>query len=83
MKHSIFVRFEVGDTVWHKDLLTNKAIQTKIKSYQAMITSNNEKCIIYHTEDQCPIVNILGKPKNTDVFATKEECDKFPPYFPE
>ena len=31
MKHEIEVQFEVGDVVWHKNLATNEAIQTKIK----------------------------------------------------
>ena len=80
MKHEIEIQFEVGDTVWYKNLVTNEAIQTKIRSYQAIINSNGGSCVIYHTEDQCPIVNIIGKPGNTNVFATKEECDSYPPY---
>jgi len=80
MKHEIEVQFEVGDTVWHKNLVTNEAIQTKIRFYQAMIMSDGSKCVLYHTEDEAPIVNIIGKPRNTNVFATKEECDSYPPY---
>ena len=80
MKHEIEIQFEVGDTVWYKNLVTNEAIQTKISSYQAIINSDGGSCVIYHTEDQCPIVNIIGKPGNTNAFATKEECDSYPPY---
>ena len=83
MKHEIEVQFEVGDVVWHKNLATNEAIQTKIKSYQAIINSDGSSCVIYHTEDQCPIVNIIGKPSNTNVFATKEECDSWHAYVPD
>ena len=80
MKHEIEIQFEVGDTVWHKNLVTNEAIQTKIRSYQAIINSDGGSCVIYHTEDQCPIVNVIGKPDNANVCATKEECDSYPPY---
>ena len=80
MRHEIEIQFEDGDTVWHKNLVTNEAIQTKIRSYQAIINSDGGSCVIYHTEDQCPIVNVIGKPGNTNVFATKEECDSYPPY---
>ena len=83
MKHEIEVQFEVGDVVWHKNLVTNEAIQTKIKSYQSIINSDGSSCVIYHTEDQCPIVNIIGKPSNTNVFATKEECDSWHAYVPD
>lgn len=83
MKHEIEVQFEVGDVVWHKNLVTNEAIQTKIKLYQAIINSDGSSCVIYHTEDQNHIVNIIGKPSNTNVFATKEECDSYPPYVPD
>ncbi len=82
MKHDIEVEFEVGSTVWHKNLVTNEAIQTKIVDYQAIINSDGSKCILYHTEDECPIVNIIGRPSNTNVFATKEECDSWPAYVP-
>lgn len=83
MKHEIEVQFEVGDVVWHKNLATNEAIQTKIKSYQAIINSDGSSCVIYHTEGQCPIVNIIGKPSSTNVFATKEECDSWNAYVPD
>lgn len=82
MKHDIEVEFEVGSTVWHKNLVTNEAIQTEIVDYQAIINSDGSKCILYHTEDGYPIVNIIGKPSNTNVFATKEECDSWPAYVP-
>lgn len=85
MKHEIEVQFEVGDTVWHKDLITNEAKKTKIRGYQAIVQggeNGENKCVLYHTEDCCPIVNIEGKPSNTDLFATKEECDSFPPFDP-
>lgn len=82
MKHNIEVEFEVGSTVWHKNLVTNEAIQTKITDYQAIINADGSKCILYHTEDGYPIVNIIGRPSNTNVFATKEECDSWPAYVP-
>ncbi len=78
----IEVPFKVGDVVWRKNRVTNKAIQTKIESYKAIVMPDGSKCVLYVTEDQTPVVNIIGKPKNTDVFATKEECDSFPPYRP-
>ena len=85
MKHEIDVQFEIGDAVWHKDLISNVAAQTKIKSYQAMITNTQkgeEKCVVYRTEDCFSTVNIEGKPSNTNLFATKEECDSYPPFDP-
>ena len=82
MKHEIEVPFEAGDVVWHKNLVTNEAIQTKVVSYQAIINSDDSKCVLYHTEDETPIVNIIGRPKCSDLFATKEECDSWPPYVP-
>ena len=82
MKHEIEVQFEVGDIVWHKNLVTNEAIQTKITDYQAIIQGDGSKCVLYHTEDGSPIVNVIGRPSNTNVFATKEECDSWPAYVP-
>jgi hypothetical protein len=73
--------FGVGDTVWRKDLCTNEAVQTKIRSYQVAIMHDDTKCIVYHTEDDCHTVNIDGNPRSTDIFATKDECDSFPPLF--
>ncbi len=86
MKHEIEVQFEVGDVVWRKDLITNEAKKTKIRGYQAMVQGSEKgesKCVLYHTEDCYPTVNIEGKPSNTDLFATKEECDSFPAFDPE
>lgn len=83
MKYDIDVQFKVGDVVWHKNLVTNEAIKTKVSRFQAMIFDDGSKCVLYHTEDGYPIVNIIGKPSNTNVFATKEECDSYPAYQPE
>ena len=33
MEEKINIEFKVGDTVWHKNLVTNEAMQTKIKWY--------------------------------------------------
>ena len=82
MENEIEVPFKVGDVVWRKNRVTNKASQTTIESYKAAVMEDGSVCILYITEDQTPVVNVIGKPKNTDVFATKEECDSFPPYRP-
>jgi hypothetical protein len=82
MKHEIDIEFEIGDVVWHKNLATNEAVQTKVKSYRAIIVSDGSKCVIYDTEDGFPIMNIIGEHKSSDLFATKEECDSYPPYVP-
>lgn len=78
----ITIPFEVNDIVWHKNLVTNEAMQATVKTYTAMIDSNGTKCVLYHLSDGSPVMNIIGKPKNTDAFATKEECDSYPPYNP-
>lgn len=82
MENEIEVPFKVGDVVWRKNRVTNEAIQTTIESYKAIVMSDGSKCILYITADQTPVMNIIGKPMNTDVFATKEECDSYPPYRP-
>lgn len=82
MEKEIEVPFKVGDVVWRKNRVTNKAIQTTIESYDVRVFEDGSVCILYITADHTPVVNILGKPQNTDVFATKEECDSFPPYRP-
>ena len=81
MKYEIEVEFSVGDIAWCKNLVTNEAYKTKILSYQAIIDSSGSKCVIYHCEEGTH-VNVNGKPKNTNLFKTKEECDSFPPYIP-
>ena len=82
MKHEIEVQFVPGDTVWHKNLATNKAMETKVKSYQAIIYSDGGAGILYHLEDETPTFVIPGVVSNTGLFATKEECDAQPPYVP-
>jgi hypothetical protein len=83
MKYDIDVQFKVGDVVWHKNLVTNEAIKTKVSRFQAMIFDDGGKCVLYHLEDGSPVVNVVGRPCNTNVFATKEECDSYPAYQPE
>ena len=82
MEEKINIEFKVGDTVWHKNLVTNEAKETKVKWYRGILCSDGSKCVIYHTEDNTIAVNIEGKPNNTNMFATKEECDSYPPYNP-
>lgn len=82
MIKDIDIPFKVGDIVWHKNLLTNEAIQTTIEHYTAIINSDDSKCVLFHLADKSTCVNIIGKPKNTDIFSTKEECDSYPPYVP-
>lgn len=82
MKHEIEVQFVPGDTVWHKNLATNEAMETKVKSYQAIISSDGSKGILYRLEDESPTFVIVGEVRNTGLFATKEECDAQPRYVP-
>ena len=83
MRKCIDIPFKVGDKVWHKNLVTNEAIQTTVKYYTAVINADGSKCIMFHLTDNSMCVNIVGTHKNTDVFATKKECDSYPPYIPE
>lgn len=82
MIEDINIPFQVGDVVWHKNLVTNEAIQTVIESYTAIINSDDSKCVLFHLADKTTCVNIIDEPRNTDIFATKEECDSYPPYCP-
>ena len=82
MEEKINIEFKVNDVVWHKNLVTNEAMKTKIKWYKGVVCSDGSKCVIYHTEDGTIAVNIEGRPNNTNIFATKEECDSYPPYNP-
>ena len=54
MKHEIEVQFVPGDTVWHKNLATNKAMETKVKSYQAIIYSDGGAGILYPVRVHLP-----------------------------
>ena len=75
--------FKVGDTVWHKNLITNTAIQTTVESIEFMEWEDGSKCVLYLTGDMTPIVHIIGKSKtSTCLFSSKEECDSYPPYVP-
>lgn len=85
MIKEINIQFNIGDKVWHKNLVTNEAVQTTIKSYMGYISADKDKeasCVMYHCEDGDIIVNIEGKPAKTNVFATKEECDSWPTFDP-
>lgn len=82
MTKTIDIPFQVGDVVWHKNLVTNKAVQTVVESYTAIINSDNSKCVLFHLTDKITCVNIIGEHRNTNIFATKEECDSYPPYCP-
>ena len=83
MKEDLETEFKIGDTVWHKNLVTNEAIQTTVESIRPMVWEDGSACIVYVTEDVTPIVHVIGKPKtSTCLFASKEECDSYPPYQP-
>ena len=83
MKHEIEVQFVPGDTVWHKNLVTNEAIQTTVESVRPMVWEDGSACIVYVTEDMTPIAHVVGRPKSSNcLFASKEECDSYPPYRP-
>ena len=71
MIQNINIPFQVGDVVWHKNLVTNEAIQTVVESYTAIIHSDGSKYVLFHLADKTTCVN---------VFATKEECDSYLPY---
>lgn len=83
MKEELETEFKIGDTVWRKNLVTNEAIQTTVESIRLMVWEDGSACIVYVTEDVTPIVHVIGKPKtSTCLFASKEECDSYPPYQP-
>lgn len=83
MKEELETEFKVGDVVWRKNRVTNEAIQTAVESIESMVWEDGSKCILYVTEDMTPIVHVLGQPKSsTCLFASKEECDSYPPYHP-
>lgn len=82
MIHNINVPFEVNDVVWRKNLVTNEAIQATVEYYTVTFNSDGNKCILYQLSDKSLNLNIIGKPRNTDIFATKEECDSYPSYNP-
>lgn len=82
MIQDIEIPFAVGDVVWRKNLFTNESIQTTVKQFTAMISSDGSKCIMYFTGDNTTAINVVGRPSAGSLFATKEECDAFPRYVP-
>lgn len=85
MKVEIETRFNVGDTVWRKNLVTNEAYQVKISRLDVYFFAGEGKsnyCVMYHVDGDTPMCNLPDKVKAGDAFATKEEADACPPYDP-
>ena len=43
MIKEINIQFNIGDKVWHKNLVTNEAVETTIKSYIGYISADKDK----------------------------------------
>jgi hypothetical protein len=83
MKEELETEFKVGDIVWRKNHVTNKAIQTTVESISVKEFEDGSIGVLYLTEDITPIVQVMGKPKSSGcLFSSKEECDSYPPYRP-
>ena len=86
MKLTIETRFNPGDTVWRKNLVTNEASQVTISRLDVYFFAEEGKqdyCVMYHATDDTPMCNVPGRVSATQAFATKEEADACPAYVPE
>ena len=84
MKIEIETQFNIGDKVWHKNLVTNEPEQHTVQSIMAThcVYNNREsEIVIYHTDDG-PLTNVPGKLGSNSAYATKEEAEAAPNYVP-
>lgn len=85
MKVNIETRFNVGDVVWRKNLVTNEASQVTISRLDVYFFAGERKtnyCVLYHVEGDTPMCNLPDKVSPGQAFVTKEEADACPPYDP-
>ena len=83
MKLSIETRFNPGDKVLRKNLVTNEAEQVQIERVDVLISFIKEGqsyVEIYHSADATCMCNIPGQVDANNAFATKEEADSCPAY---
>lgn len=86
MKLSIETRFNPGDKVWRKNLVTNEAEQVEIVRVDVLVSfieGGQSYVEIYHSEDaDAGMCNIPGQVDANNAFATKEDADACPAYVP-
>ena len=86
MKLSIETKFNPGDKVWRKNLVTNETSQVTISRLDVYFFAEEGKqdyCVMYHVADDTPMCNVPGRVSANQAFATKEEADACPAYVPE
>ena len=92
MEFHFKTQFNVGDKIWHKNLVTNEAMENTIESLQVFHCVYKKKdsdelttstLTMYHTEDGSPLCNLEGDLGPNSAYATKEECDAAPAYVPD
>jgi len=85
MKMSIETKFNPGDKVWRKNLVTNEAEPVQIERvdvFVSFIEGGQSYVEIYHSEDATGMCNIPGQVDANNAFATKEDADACPAYNP-
>ena len=86
MKLTIETRFNPGDTVWRKNLVTNETEQVEIDRADVLVSfieGGQSYVEIYHSEDvNAGMCNIPGKVDANNAFATKEDADACPAFNP-
>lgn len=91
MKYEIEAQFNVGDKVWHKNLVTHEPEQHTVQSITLTkcVYKHNKtgeeiqtELVIYHTDDG-PLTNVPGKPDCNSAYVTKEEAMAAPDYVPD
>jgi hypothetical protein len=84
MKINIETKFNIGDKVWRKNLVTNEASQveiTRVDVYYFFEENGKENyCVMYHVKGDTTMCNISNKVDANNAFATQEEADACPPY---
>ncbi len=83
MKVELETRFNPGDVVWRKNLVTNEASQVTISRLNVCFFAEEGKqsyCVMYHVADDTPMCNLPDQVSANQAFATKEEADACPPY---
>lgn len=89
MEFHFKTQFNIGDRIWHKNLVTNESIEATIECFQVLHCVYKKKdsnelatttMTIYHTDDGSPLCNIEGDLGSNSAYATKEECDAAPAY---
>ena len=90
MKINIDTQFNIGDEIWHKNLVTNESYKDKVKAIMftqsTFVNDGGEiktsSIVIYHTESGDMCTNTEGNLGANSAYATKEECDAVPAFDP-